>query len=33
MDGQLHTAHCINSTSKTFDGDQWVRVEVVVHGD
>jgi hypothetical protein len=31
--GQLHTAHCTNSTSKTYDGDQWVRVEVEVHGD
>ena len=26
-------AHCTNSTSKTYDGDQWVRVEVLVHGD
>ncbi len=33
MDGKLHTAHCTNSTSKTYDGDQWVRVEVEVHGD
>ena len=33
MNGKLHTAHCTNSTSKTYDGDQWVRVEVVVHGD
>ena len=33
MDGKLHTAHCTNSTSPTFDGDQWVRVEVEVHGD
>ena len=33
MNGQLHTAHCTNSTSKTYDGDQWVRVEVEVHGD
>jgi hypothetical protein len=33
MNGQLHTAHCANSTSKTYDGDQWVRVEVEVHGD
>jgi hypothetical protein len=33
MNGTLHTAHCTNSTSKTYDGDQWVRVEVVVHGD
>lgn len=32
MDGKLHTAHCTNSTSKTYDGDQWVRVEVEVHG-
>ena len=31
--GRLHTAHCTNSTSKTYDGDQWVRVEVLVHGD
>ena len=31
--GKLHTAHCTNSSSKTYDGDQWVRVEVVVHGD
>jgi hypothetical protein len=33
MKGALHTAHCTNSTSKTYDGDQWVRVEVLVHGD
>jgi hypothetical protein len=32
MDGKLVTAHCVDSTSKTFDGDQWVRVEVEVHG-
>jgi hypothetical protein len=32
-DGQLIKAHCINSTSKTFHGDQWVRAEVVVLGD
>jgi hypothetical protein len=32
MDGKLHTPHCTNSTSKTYDGDQWVRVEVDVHG-
>lgn len=31
--GTLHTAHCTNSTSQTYDGDQWVRVEVLVHGD
>jgi Domain of Unknown Function (DUF1080) len=32
-DGQLIKTHCINSTSKTFHGDQWVRAEVVVLGD
>jgi hypothetical protein len=32
MNDKLVTAHCVNSTSKTYDGDQWVRVEVVVHG-
>jgi len=32
MNGRLETRHCIGSTSKTFDGDQWVRVEVEVHG-
>jgi hypothetical protein len=30
---KLHTAHCTNSTSKTYDGDQWVRAEVEVRGD
>jgi hypothetical protein len=33
MNGTLRTAHCTNSTSKTYDGDQWVRVEVLVHSD
>ena len=33
MNGQLHTPHCTNSTSKTYHGDQWVRIEVLVHGD
>jgi hypothetical protein len=32
MNGKLETAHCVSSTSKTFDGDQWVRVEVEVRG-
>ena len=32
MDGQLLTRHCTNSTSKTYDGDQWVTVEVECHG-
>jgi hypothetical protein len=33
MNGVLFTPHCVNSASKTYDGDQWVRVEVEVHGD
>ena len=33
LNGKLHTPHCTNSTSATYDGDQWVRVEVLVHGD
>lgn len=33
MDGQLRTAHCTNSSSETFHGDEWVRVEVLVLGD
>ncbi|MCL4853704.1 MAG: DUF1080 domain-containing protein [Bryobacteraceae bacterium] len=32
MNGKLVTQHCINSTSKTYHGDQWVRVEVEVRG-
>lgn len=31
--GQLDTRHCINSTSKTYDGDQWVSAELIVLGD
>ncbi|MGE5646613.1 MAG: DUF1080 domain-containing protein [Acidobacteriota bacterium] len=31
--GKLHTDHCTNSTSQTYNGDQWVRVEVEVNGD
>jgi len=26
----LEKKHCINSNSKTYDGDQWVRLEVIV---
>ncbi len=33
MDDELITRHCTNSTSKTYHGDQWVTVEVEVHGD
>lgn len=32
MAGKLFTPHCTNSKSKTYDGDQWVMMEVEVHG-
>jgi len=32
MDGKLFTPHCVNSTSETYHGDQWVTVEIEVHG-
>ncbi|MCC2598703.1 DUF1080 domain-containing protein [Sphingobacterium sp. FBM7-1] len=31
--GKLSEEHCINSTSKTYDGDQWVTAELIVLGD
>jgi len=31
--GALLTQHCINSRSKTFRGDEWITVEMVVLGD
>ncbi len=33
MDGKLVTKHCIQSTSKTYDGDGWVTAEARVLGD
>lgn len=33
MDGKPATDHCVNSSSKTYDGDQWVAVEVLVLSD
>jgi hypothetical protein len=32
-DGKLLTQHCINSSSETYHGDQWVTAEVLVLGD
>src|SRR4029079_17767232 len=31
MDGKLFTPHCINSTSETYHGDQWVNVVIERH--
>jgi Domain of Unknown Function (DUF1080) len=33
MNGSLRPQHCIDSDSKTYDGDQWVKVEAIVLGD
>jgi hypothetical protein len=33
MGGALVTRHCVNSSSRTYNGDQWVRVEALVLGD
>lgn len=30
--GNLITKHCTNSSSNTFHGDQWVQLEIEVHG-
>lgn len=31
--GNLYPGHCLNSTSKTYDKDEWVRAELIVLGD
>ncbi|CAN5726616.1 DUF1080 domain-containing protein [soil metagenome] len=33
MDGELVTQHCTNSQSETYHGDQWVTMEIEVHGN
>ena len=33
MNDSLFTPHCVNSTSGTYHGDQWVQVEALVLGD
>jgi hypothetical protein len=33
IDGKLETRHCITSKSKTYHGDQWVKLEIEVHGN
>ncbi len=32
LDGRLYPDHCLNSKSKTYHGDQWVRGELLVLG-
>jgi hypothetical protein len=31
--GQIAPVHCIESNSKTYDGEQWVKAEAIVLGD
>lgn len=31
--GQIEPQHCLESTSKTYEGEQWVRGELIVLGD
>lgn len=33
MDGELFTPHCVNSSSKTYHGEQWVTAEFLVLAD
>ncbi|MEH6762645.1 MAG: DUF1080 domain-containing protein [Maribacter arcticus] len=33
LNDSLFTTHCVNSTSKTYHGDQWVTAEALVLGD
>lgn len=33
MNGKLQLQHCINSTSKTYHGEQWVTAEIEVHNN
>ncbi|MFD1616319.1 3-keto-disaccharide hydrolase [Gelatiniphilus marinus] len=33
MNGELFTPHCVNSSSKTFNGNQWVNLEIEVRND
>jgi hypothetical protein len=33
INNELYTDHCINSSSQTYHGDQWVKAEALVLGD
>ncbi len=33
FDGKLYENHCLNSTSKTYEINEWVRAEIIVLGD
>ncbi len=31
--GKIYSGHCLNSSAKTYRGDQWVKAELIVLGD
>lgn len=31
--GKVYDGHCLNSTSKTYDRNEWVKAELIVRGD
>ena len=33
FEGKIDPRHCINSTSKTYEGEQWIQAEIIVLGD
>ncbi len=33
INGKIAESHCVTSSSKTYDGEQWVRAELIVLGD
>lgn len=33
LNGEFFEPHCVNSSSKTYHGEQWVTAEAIVHGD
>jgi len=32
-EGKVYDGHCLNSSSKTYDKNEWVRAELIVFGD
>ncbi|MEM9141570.1 MAG: DUF1080 domain-containing protein [Bacteroidota bacterium] len=32
-EGEMYPGHCLNSSSETYYGDQWVKAELIVYGD
>ena len=31
--GEMYPGHCLNSSSETYYGDQWIKAELIVYGD